>query len=287
MELHQLRYFVAVVDEGSFTRAAERVHVSQSGVSAQVRQLERELGQPLLDRSDRRVTLTDAGAAVLPLARAALGTVEAIHEAAAEVTGLRRGTVHVGMVTGGAMPWFFDALGQVRADHPGITIGLVEGPSDRLQRQVVAGDLHLALVGFAGAPIGGLASHVVVDDRLVAVVPTGHPLAARRTARPVDLADGPLVCLSVGTGIRTAFDAGPTTGPVGLEASSPDTVLGLVARGLGIGILSESMVRGHDDLVAVPLRGGVRSQLGLVWRAAAPPSAATSAVLEAFLGRQA
>jgi DNA-binding transcriptional LysR family regulator len=76
MELRQLEYFVAVAEEASFTRAAERVHVAQPGVSAQIRRLERELGHDLLDRSGRTVTLTDVGAAVLPLARAALQSVE-------------------------------------------------------------------------------------------------------------------------------------------------------------------------------------------------------------------
>src|SRR4051812_7692515 len=120
MEIHQLRYFVAVVDEGSFTRAAERVFVSQSGVSAQVRQLERELGQPLLDRSDRRVRTTDAGEAILPFARSALAAVDGIREAADDVAGLVRGSVRVGMVTGCSIPWFLDSLATIRAEHPGL-----------------------------------------------------------------------------------------------------------------------------------------------------------------------
>src|SRR5438309_1829877 len=110
MEIHQLRYFVAVVDEGSFTRAGRREHVSQSGVSAQIRQLERELGQPLFDRTDRTVRLTDAGAATLPFAREALAAIEGLRAAADEVAGLVRGGVRVGMVTGCAIPWFFDGL---------------------------------------------------------------------------------------------------------------------------------------------------------------------------------
>src|SRR5919198_296233 len=79
MELRQLEYFVTVADEASFTRAAARVHVAQPGVSAQIRRLERELGHPLLDRTVRTVRLTEAGAAVLPYARAALGAVAAAH----------------------------------------------------------------------------------------------------------------------------------------------------------------------------------------------------------------
>src|SRR5438270_8481792 len=99
MELRQLEYFVAVAEERNFTRAAERVHVAQPGVSAQIRRLERELGQELLDRSGRAVRLTEVGSAVLPYARAALAAVEGARLAVDELTGLLRGHVRVGMVT--------------------------------------------------------------------------------------------------------------------------------------------------------------------------------------------
>ena len=99
MELHQLEYFVAVTEEGGFTRAAVRLRIAQPGVSAQIRKLERELGQELLDRSARTVRLTAAGEAVLPYARAALSAVESVREAVAELTGLTRGHVVIGAVT--------------------------------------------------------------------------------------------------------------------------------------------------------------------------------------------
>src|SRR2546430_10553165 len=99
MELRQLEYFVTVAEEANFTRAAVRLHVAQPGVSAQVRGLERELGEELLDRSGRTVRLTEVGAAVLPYARAALGAVAGAHDVVAEFTGLVRGHVNVGMVT--------------------------------------------------------------------------------------------------------------------------------------------------------------------------------------------
>src|SRR6266511_2587248 len=99
MELHQLAYFVAVAEEGNFTRAAAKLHVAQPGVSAQIRRLERELGQPLLDRSGRTVRLTEVGAAALSHARAALAAVERVREAVDELAGLVRGQVAMGMVT--------------------------------------------------------------------------------------------------------------------------------------------------------------------------------------------
>src|SRR4051794_3845274 len=155
MELRQLEYLVAVVEEGGFTRAAERVHVSQSGVSAQVRQLERELGQVLLDRTTRRVALTPAGAAVLPHARAALAAVAGARQAADDLGGLVTGQVAVGMVTGCALPGLFEALAAFTRAHPGVRLSLTEGASDEMTRDVRAGDLDLAVVGAFGAPLPG------------------------------------------------------------------------------------------------------------------------------------
>src|SRR5436190_20936586 len=99
MELRQLEYFVAVAEEASFTKAAARVHVAQPGVSAQIRQLERELGQDLFDRTGRAVRLTEVGVAVLPYARAALEAVAGARLAVDELTGLLRGRIAVGMLT--------------------------------------------------------------------------------------------------------------------------------------------------------------------------------------------
>src|ERR1039457_2278221 len=120
MELRQLEYFVAVAEEANFTRAAERVHISQSGVSAQVRQLELDLGAALIDRSGRTATLTAAGAAALEHARAVLAALEAVRHAVDDVTGLIRGRLVVGMVYGCTIAGWFDALAGFHLSHPGL-----------------------------------------------------------------------------------------------------------------------------------------------------------------------
>ena len=116
MELRQLEYLMAVVEEGSFTRAAARVHISQSGVSAQIRLLERELGQTLLDRAARTVRPTAAGLAILPSVREALAGVEGARRAADELAGMVRGRVTVGMVTACTVEVLFDALARFHRD---------------------------------------------------------------------------------------------------------------------------------------------------------------------------
>src|ERR671922_1454700 len=120
MELRQLEYFVAVAEEASFTKAAARVRVAQPGVSAQVRRLERGLGQPLLDRSGRTARPTAVGAAVLPYARAALEAAAGVRLAVDEHTGLLRGRVAVGMVVACGLPDVPDLLQAFHAEHPAV-----------------------------------------------------------------------------------------------------------------------------------------------------------------------
>src|SRR6478752_2621684 len=129
MELRQLEYFVAVAEERNFTRAAERVHISQSGVSAQIRQLERELGAELFDRTARAVTLTVAGKAALEHARQALAAARAVGQAVGEVTDLVRGSLRLGMVAGCTLTPLFDGLAAFHRAHPGVELALLEGDS--------------------------------------------------------------------------------------------------------------------------------------------------------------
>ncbi|GII89220.1 LysR family transcriptional regulator [Sphaerisporangium siamense] len=278
MELRQLEYFVAVAEEGGFTRAAERVHISQSGVSAQIRQLERDLGAPLIDRSARTVTLTAAGAAALEHARAALACADAVRKAVDEVNGLVRGRLTVGMVTGCTVTELFDALAAFHRRHPGVEITLVEDNADRLVERVRAGAADLALIGASGAPPEGLRALPIISEPLVAAVPPGHPLAARRAVTLDELAGHPLVCLPEGTGIRTVLDeacaARGLRPGIALQATAPGTVADLAARGLGVAVLSESIAAGYEDsLVALPIEdAGTPAVLALVWRPATGPA---------------
>src|ERR1700722_12875143 len=149
MELRQLEYLVAVAEEANFTRAAQRVHISQSGVSAQVRELERDLGAPLIDRSSRAARLTDAGAAALPHARAALAAAAALRQAVGEVSGLIKGRLGVGMGTACPAPGLFGALALFHGAHPGIAGTPAEAGSAALVERVRSGTADLALIGAA------------------------------------------------------------------------------------------------------------------------------------------
>jgi DNA-binding transcriptional LysR family regulator len=270
VELRQLEYLVAVAEEANFTRAAERVHISQSGVSAQIRQLENDLGATLIDRSTRRAGLTTAGAAALDHARAVLASVDAMRQAVDEVNGLIRGRLTVGMVTACTVTPLFDILAAFHEAHPGVELTLIEDDSDRLIERVRAATLDLALIGAAGPP-EGLNVLPVVNERLVAAVPFDHPLAGAGRTVLADLDGYPIVCMPTGTGIRAVFDqacAAHNFQPdIALQASAPGAVADLAARGLGVAIFSESMVASYRDKLQPLLLDDVEipALLAFVW----------------------
>lgn len=277
MELRQLEYFVAVAEEANFTRAAARVHVSQSGISAQIRQLENDLGAPLFDRSTRVAALTVAGEAALAHARAALAAARAVRDAVDDVNQLVRGRLEVGMVTACTVTPLFDALSSFHRAHPGIDVSLREDNSDRLVDDVRAGAVDLALVGVAGAEPAGLHSFTVVRERLVAAVPGDHPLVQLSSVTLADVCAHPLVTLPPGTGIRTVLDRGCADlncrASIALQASAPDAVADLATRGLGVAILSESMATSYPDLASRVIADvDVEAVLALVWRPEISPA---------------
>lgn len=258
MELRQLKYFLAVAEESNFTRAAERVHISQPGISAQIRQLENDLGATLIDRSGRSAGLTAVGEVALDHARAVLAAAEALRHAVDEMNGLVRGSLVVGMVTACTVAPLFEALSSFHLAHPGVGISLVEDDSARLTESVREGTVDLALIGAAGRAPEGLDGQVVISEPIVAAVPPGHPLAARTGGVTLaELSGHPLICLPRGTGIRTVLEevsaARGVTPTVALQAAAPGAVIQLAERGLGVAVLSASMLDRRTGLRTVPL----------------------------------
>ena len=285
MELHQLEYFVAVAEEANFTRAAARMHVAQPGVSAQIRRLERELGQPLFDRSGRTVRLTGVGAAALPRARAALAAVAAVRETVAEHEGLVRGQVAMGMVTSAGPVALPDFLAEFAERYPGVEITLGEANSDVMVEALREGRLDVAVIGLADGVPAGLATQVVLDEELVAVVGARDEFAARAEVTFAELSERPLICLPKGTGLRGVLDrefaAHGLRSRVTLEASDPNVLAQLAIRDLGVALVPESLARYYSaELHLVRLASRPRGQLALAWRSDGPLGPAARALLE-------
>jgi DNA-binding transcriptional LysR family regulator len=286
MEIRQLRYLVTIVETGGFTRAAERVHVAQPGVSAQIRQLERELGQELLDRSGRSVRLTDAGAAVLPYARAALRALDDLRDVADEMAGLVRGRVRLGMVTSCGVPDVPTLLERFHRRYPGIDISLVEDNSHALMDQVRDGTLDVALVAIGTRDPDGLTLSVIADEELVAVVAHGDPLSDQDTIGLGALVDHTLISMPAGSGMRGVLDelctAAGLRPRIGLEATNPQMLAELAARGLGVAIVPASGAAEHRERLHTLriVRPTPRGRLALAWRADGQRGAAARALVD-------
>jgi DNA-binding transcriptional LysR family regulator len=284
MELRQLEYLVAVAEEANFTRAAERIHVAQPAVSAQIQRLERELGQTLVDRSRRAVRLTAAGEAVLPHARAALAAVRAMGVAADEVSQLVRGTVTIGTVTSHNVD-IPQLLADFHAEHANVEITLGTETSDNLIENVRTGrlDVAIASVGPDEVP-DGLSIEVVTDEAIKAAVCLADPLAKRKKIRLADLRDRTLIALPDGAGIRNQFDracAKAGVSPrIAFEASTPLALADLAGRGLGVAIVPASVPGGRADLHALTFVPELRGRLVLVWRSAGPISPAARVLID-------
>jgi DNA-binding transcriptional LysR family regulator len=284
MELRQLEYLVAVAEEANFTRAAKRVHVAQPAVSAQIQRLERELGQPLLDRTRRTVRLTAAGQVALPYAKAAKAAVADIRVAVDELTELVRGTVTIGTVTSHSVD-IPSLLADFHEEHPNVEITLSTDSSDVLIEKVRTGRLDAAIVSVGpDEQPEGLDVQVVTDEAIQAVVSVTDEWASRKIVRLSDLADRQLIALPVGAGIRHQFDAAcaraGVTPRIAFEASTPVALADLAQRGLGVAIVPASVPRDRDGVHALAIVPQLRGRLVLAWRAGGPMSPAARVLVD-------
>lgn len=242
MDLDQLRAFVAVVDASGVAHAADRLHLSQPALTRRLQSLEGDLGVELFSREQRRMKLTPAGRGLLIRARTLLADAEALRD---EARGFRAGTR--GVIRLGATPPMIESslapfLGHWRKDHPGIEIHIVEDGGSALAKRLDDGDVHLAYV-----PAGDerFDCRLLYPIHVVAAVPAGHELAARRTLELSALAGRTICALNPGFGSRAWFDtacreAGMSV-DIALDSSSHNVVLALAASGYAIGILPSAV----------------------------------------------
>ncbi|MFF9212374.1 MULTISPECIES: LysR family transcriptional regulator [unclassified Streptomyces] len=205
MEIRQLRHFMAVVTEGSFTAAARAELIVQSALSTSIRNLERELGADLFERTGRRVVLTEAGRALLPQARALLAGAEAARDAVAAVTGLATGRVSVGTIQTLTCVDLPAELASFHQRFPGVQVSVRDAPVGELTDALRAGELDLAFLAPDAREVPeGLHGYATWQEELVLITAPGHPLARAGRTLIKDLADEPFVDFRAGTGLETA-----------------------------------------------------------------------------------
>lgn len=285
VQFHQLRYFVAVAELRHFTRAAERTRVAQPSLSQQIRSLERELGAELFHRTRGNIALTDAGAALLPLARRILADAESARLAVQETVQLRRGRVRLGAPPSLCTSLVPDVLRAYRSRHPGVELVVREDGSRDLVRTLTAGELDLALIitPQAGEAPGLAVTELLYED-LVLVSAT--PMRRRR-ARIEDLRGQPLVMFREGYDLREATLAACRAAgfepELAVAGGEMDAVLGFVRAGLGPAVLP-GMVAARSGLSVTPFAGsGLGRVIALASGAELPLSRAAAALREVLL----
>ena len=246
MDLRQLEFFVAVASEKNFTRAAGRLHIVQSGLSASIRALEEELGAALFLRTTRRVELTPIGRAFLAEANHVLAAAADARHVVDEMRGVHRGTLSIGMFH--ALAPLVDIahlLGRFRAAYPGVEIRLASGGSLKLIQGVQSGELDLAMAQLAGPAPPGLTARMLACEPLAAICPPGHALTAHARVALSELLDEVFVDLHPDWGTRQLIDRSfaeqHLARRTGFEVNDLSTQLDLVARGLGIALLPKAL----------------------------------------------
>ena len=259
LDLQQLRYFVAVAEEEHVGRAADKLALSPSPLSRQVRALEARLGTTLFDRAGNRIRLTEHGRALLADARALLALADTTEARARDLAAGRAGTLRVGYVEGAmhasVLP---DALRRLTLDYPGLQVQLSLMRTAEQHAALTDGSLDVAITYASPPERAGLVSDVAVDEAFVIALPAEHPLT-EGTLTPAALQGAAFIApprtRSAARDHVIALCAVAGFQPdVRFEAAEPTAVLALVGAGLGLAIVQESLAqRGAAGVVFRPL----------------------------------
>ncbi|MFI6848318.1 LysR substrate-binding domain-containing protein [Kitasatospora sp. NBC_00085] len=287
MQLQQLRYFLAVAETRHFTRAADAAHVAQPSLSQQIRALERELGAELFHRTRGNIALTDAGEALLPLARRILADTESARLAVQETVQLRRGRVRLGAPPSLCTSLVPDVLRVFRDRYPGVALVVREGGSRDLVRTLAEGELDLALIitPASGEAAPALDVTELLHEELVLVARSAQ--GRRRTVRVTELRGRPLVMFREGYDLREATLAACRAAgfepEFAVEGGEMDAVLGFVRAGLGPAVLP-GMVAARSGLAVTPFAGpGLGRTIAVAHGHEVPLTRAASALRESLL----
>jgi LysR family cyn operon transcriptional activator len=282
IELRHLRYFLAVAEATHFTRAAQKLHVTQPTLSHQIRQLEGQLNLPLFDRIGRRVKLTAAAELLLPHARRVLRELEEAQNALGELHGLRRGELKVGIVQTVNACVIPEIVAKFSGAHPGVRVNCSEMAVEDIETGIESGRLDLG-IGFLPAGKKSLDGEKLFTEELVGVVSRNHPLARRRRLRMRELARYPLVLLSnkycTRQLIDRAFSEAQSPPEVQVEMNSVESILATVRQArLATVLPSLALCERDRGLAAISLTEPVPVRsVGLLWLKGAHRRAAAQA----------
>jgi LysR family transcriptional regulator, hydrogen peroxide-inducible genes activator len=245
MEIHQLRYFVAVADEGSFSRAAAREHVAQPSLSQQIQKLEADVGERLFDRLPRSVVLTDAGQCLLTFARKILLEIADARHCVDELNHEVVGRLAVGAIPTIAPYTFPRLIGKFREHYPKAHLEVFEDTTENLVRRLEDGGLDIALASTCSeSPT--LELHFLSVEPLLVLLPNNHRLAKRKQIKWSDLKSEKFLllhevhCLS--NQIHRLLDSHRLQPELALQGAQLSTITRMVAARIGVSIVPQMML---------------------------------------------
>src|SRR5678809_543682 len=270
MEMAQLEYFSRVVQEKSFSKAADKVFRTQPAVSIAIRRLEEESGLPLLDRTQKTPVLTEAGKVVYDYAQRILGLRDQVGQAIAEMQSLKRGLIRVGANESTSLYVLPELILKYRERHPEVKVEIFRHVSHRLPREVLDRNVDFALM--ASEPGDrDLEAFPVLKDELVLIMSPKHTLASRPSVKIKDLGNEPFVAHNVNSGSRVkvieAFARQHTPLNITLELATIETIKRFVQKRVGPAFVPRMCVREELErgvLVSVPVRGRTQPRLQLL-----------------------
>jgi DNA-binding transcriptional LysR family regulator len=270
MDLRQLKYFESVARNRHFTRAADELHLAQSALSHQVRQLERELGVELLRRTTRSVQPTEAGELVATRARAVMTEIEALRAEIDQLSGLQRGHVNVGAMLFGGELDIPAILAGFTDRYPDVEISLREGTAGRMLEMLADGSLDVTFA-LEAAPPNGLERRVLSHEELAVAMARDHRLASTTPVSLTALAGERLIAFQRGSSTRRVVDEALERAGVepriALEGNDFAFVRSVVAQGIGLAILPRSFLERPGAPIAFrPLSPPLRMPVVLWWR---------------------
>lgn len=267
MELRQLKYFVALARELSFSKAAGKLYITQGTLSQQIRQLEEELGSELFERTSHSVALTEAGAELLPLAQK---TLEDSQNCQLRMNDLRKGlsgTLNIG-VTHSFAGLLTGTLRNFLKEYKGVKLNIIYKTATELHDLLRAGELDLIVAFKPAVAYEGITSVPIFQSELAAVMRADHPLSDRKTVTMSDISRQGLVLPGSGLQARKAFerfiDVDTSDLDVRIELNEPNIIMDIVAHSNLVAIMSTLAIHYNKSLIAKPIEGIQRTMIGCV-----------------------
>ena len=273
VDVRGLEVFLSVAKHLNYTRAGEEVNLSQPSVSVRIRQLEDELGTKLFEQLGKKVSLTEAGALLVPHARRVIAAVENAQAAIDELLGLDRGRLRIGASTTPGMYLVPQIIARFNDRYPKIEIHLGINDTRQIEESVIRNEFDF---GFVGGHLVGDEVDVFpwVTDQLVLIVGPDHPLAKKRSIKSADLRHEKFILREPGSATRAVISyhlehSGLEIDPV-MEMENPESVKKAVQSGRGIAFISRFAVEAElktKTLIAIPVRGlRIDRELKIVYR---------------------